>query len=105
MVKIVKGSKTLKVTKSAFDNYYANSGWRLETASAENAEIEKAEELNSDDNSADEWEGYEEEAEEIEKPLSEMNREELTAKAVEMGLDISSVNSNKQLRELIKTNM
>jgi hypothetical protein len=115
MIKIYKNGKTLKVTQSAFNNYYANSGWRLSEASpnfedvkADKKTLKNAESNTNEVDVQDEWEGFDETAdaeEEFEKPLSEMNRDELTAKAKSLGLNISNVNSNKQLRELIKSHM
>jgi hypothetical protein len=110
MVKIVKDNKVLTVTKSAFKNFYENAGWSVlsgtPSVDVKAEEVANTNSMNTED-STDEWDGYEEEAEqeEIEKPLSEMNREELTEKALAMGLDISKVTSNKQLRELIKSHM
>ena len=43
--------------------------------------------------------------EEPEKPLSEMNREELTEKAESLGINISGLTKNAQIREKIKSCM
>jgi hypothetical protein len=111
MIKIYKGDRVLNVTKAAYDNYYLNSGWQLKktvensTEASENIINETVEETVEQPIEHDEWEEAVNETVEVEKPLSEMNRDELTNKAISMGLDISGVTSNKQLRELIKSNM
>lgn len=43
------------------------------------------------------------EEEEVEKPLSEMNRQELERKANSLGVDITGLTTNKQIREAIRS--
>lgn len=114
MVSIVKGKKAMTVSRSAYDNFYKQNGWEIVNGNKKNEkpeeviEQETVEEVNSqDDVSDDDWADIEEdEADEegIEKPLSEMNRQELEEKATELGIDFSNVKSNKQLRDLIRSN-
>ena len=40
----------------------------------------------------------------VEKPLSEMNNYELKQKAESLGIDISGLKSNKEIREAIRAN-
>lgn len=89
MVSIVKGSKTLSVTRSAYDNFYKRNGWGLSEGYSESSE------------SGDEWDDVLNE--ENEKSLSEMNNAELREKAEAMGIDITGLTSNKQIRERIRS--
>lgn len=115
MVKIIKNGKTMTVARSAYEEIFKPNGWAIangevkENIQEENVTPEPIED-NQEDNQEDEltdddWADAEEEAEDLEgvtKPLSEMNRQELENRAIELGIDISKANSNKQLRELIK---
>lgn len=102
MLRIVKGKRTLKVTDKAYENFYKNNGWEIEKrlgtgkASASNSKKPKVEETETED----EWAGIEDE--EVRKPLSEMNRQELEQYAAELGVDLTGLSSNKQYREAIK---
>jgi len=112
MVKIAKDGVINIVPMSAFNNYFKSFGWEIvgenytppipviEEKPAEL--VDKVEEAEQD-----EWDEVLDELkdEEVEKPLSEMNKEELLAKAQSMGIDISKANTNKQLREVIKSYM
>ena len=92
--------KQLQVSRSAFKNFYQNAGWVLTnnaTASKQAAAFDEAESID---------EGWDEvlEEEEVTKPLSEMTREELVAKATALGIDTTNA-STKQLRAMIKAAM
>lgn len=114
MVVITKGKKAMTVSRSAYNNFYKQNGWEIANGDNKNEkpeeviEQETVEKENSqDDVTDDDWADIEEEESEeegIEKPLSEMNRQELENKAAELGIDISNAKSNKQLRELIRNN-
>ena len=110
-VTIKKGDKTLTVMKSAFEEYFANQGWSISNVGKLVAVVETAPEkpiaepeVEANDSEEEDWSEFEEEEvdEEIEKPLSEMNRAELEQKANSLGIDISEAKTNKQLREIIK---
>lgn len=118
MVNIVKGGITKKVSQSAFDDYFKPQGWEIAgevksspipVKKAEKVKPEKVEEVkveeNSDEEVSDEdWDEAIDELvdEEVEKPISEMNKNELIAKAESLGIDTTGL-SNKQLREAIKS--
>lgn len=118
MVKIVNGNKVNYVPVSAFDNFFKPFGWEIagEDDSSPEPIVTDTEvsekpvtvpENDSDDGSDDEWDDVMDELndEEVEKPISEMNRAELVEKAKKMGIDTSKLNTNKQLREAIKSAM
>lgn len=115
MIRIVKGNLVNTVSKSAFDNYFKSQGWDivkgdnippipvLEEEVEEPVEaVETEAEVIEDD--SDEWNDVLEELqdEEIEKPLSEMNKKELMEKAQSLGVNVKGLETNKQLREAIK---
>lgn len=94
MVEITKGSGSMEVTYSAYENFYKSAGWVLSI---------------KDVSSVTGTEGFESEEdwdevlkEENEKPLSQMNNTELIEKAISLGLKVNGNVSNKQLREMIK---
>ena len=93
MVQIKKDALKLKVTNSAYKNFYKDAGWDLVDAAEEHGEWAEAE--------AEEWA----EAEGVTKPLSEMNRSELEAYAAQLNVDLTGLSSNKQYREAIKAVM
>lgn len=94
---IGKGTeKVLTIPKSAYDNFYKGAGWQFDSATAKTSKTSLEE---------DEWAGYDENEEEITKPLSEMNRAELEEYAAKLGVDLSGLTSNKQYREAIKAAM
>ena len=93
MVQIKKDALKLKVTNSAYKNFYKDAGWDLVDAAEEHGECAEAE--------AEEWA----EAEGVTKPLSEMNRSELEAYAAQLNVDLTGLSSNKQYREAIKAVM
>ena len=110
-IEIKKGNKTKKVSMSMFHNYYENAGWKvssnseIEANEAEDAAVDETNEVDNDEaNSEDEWDELEDE-EDFEKPISEMNNAELKQYAAEHNIDISGLNSNKQIREAIKAAM
>lgn len=122
MVVIVKGDKKLTVPTSAYNNYYKNAGWiirngkKQEKELEDNNSVEKEEKEVIDDvteeteeNSNEDADGSDDEDwdsvmedEEVEKPLSEMNRQELEDKAASLGVDITGLSTNKQIREAIR---
>lgn len=99
---VKKGKATKLVNESVYENYLKNAGWVVEGEEIKSEPIqnEVPEEI-EEEYSDEEWD----EDEEVEKPISEMNNEELKEKAISMGIDISSLKSNKQLREAIKAAM
>ena len=120
MVEIRKGKTVTSVSLSAYNNYFKDSGWelvggdeKLPTTTPDVPEVEEVkndveENVDSDDVSDEDWDEALEEDEElkdndIEKPLSEMNKEELLAKASSLGLNVSENSTNKQIREAIKS--
>lgn len=101
MLLIGKGKKKLKVTDKAYDNFYKNSGWEVLKQLGTKVKKPVKETVESE---VDEWEGVEDDSE-VKKPLSEMNRQELEEYAAELGVDLSGLTSNKQIREAIKAAM
>lgn len=111
MVKIYKiGNNPKTVSLQAFHNYYENFGWELDDSSIKKVqqsidvkkiedkhEVEEIEQETSDE----EWDEAIMDDEEIEKPLTEMNHDELVDKAKSYGIDTVGMN-NKQLRDAIK---
>lgn len=109
MVKIAKGNKVKTTSFSSFENFYKNSGWELvEGSSNKTEEVKPAKKVKEpeiiDEPTDDEWEDAMDD-EEVEKPLSEMNNAELKEYAAKYGIDITGLNSNKQIREAIKAAM
>ncbi len=115
MITITKNGKTTKVSRSAFENFYKGAGWvEMESDSVSvdysNKRVEKIKEvrkeesaIEDEDESDEDWEAAMQE-DEVEKPLSEMNNHELRNKAESMGIDVSGLKSNKELREAIRAN-
>lgn len=106
MVRIKKGTKARVVSLASFHNYYKNSGWELcDEVPAKDEPVSEFEdniqESDEDEVSDSEWDEAMED--EVEKPLSEMNRSELEAKAASLGIDISGLTKNAQIREKIKS--
>ena len=108
-VKIFKGDKTKEVSKSAFENFFKNSGWEIageKPATSQSTEkkakevVEETEEINNDDA----WEEVlaEEEDEGIEKPLSEMTKKELIEYAEANGISLAGLNTAAQCRQAIQ---
>lgn len=123
-IKIQKNDSVKTVSEAAYKNYFKDFGWVVaegdepsvaptETEVVEEAPAEVTEEAvetveaetnEVEDEVADEeWEEAIAE-EDVEKPLSEMNREELIAKAESLEIDTDGKN-NSQLRKAIKEKM
>lgn len=100
MVIISKGEKKLKVTKSAYKNFYKHAGWVVEK---EKVKVQSV--IDTDDTSDEEWDEVMADDEEPTKPLSEMNRAELEEAAKELGVNLVGLSTNKQIREAIKAAM
>lgn len=117
MITIIKNGKTTKVSKSAFENFYKGAGWvekdsDVVSVDYSNKRIEKIKEVRQqetveepveEDESDEDWEAAMQE-DDVEKPLSEMNNYELKQKAESLGIDISGLKSNKEIREAIRAN-
>lgn len=114
MVRISKGNLVNTVPKSAFDNFFKSQGWKIvggdytppvPVEDKPKKVVKEAEVSNDEEINDDEWDEALDELsdDEAEKPLSEMNKEELITKATLMGIDISNLTTNKQLREAIKS--
>ena len=110
MVKIAKGNLVNTVPKSAFDNFFKSQGWEMVEGDyapsipiVEEKEVEEV--VEEQEENSDEWDEVMDELkdDEVEKPLSDMNKEELISKANSLGMDITGLNTNKQLREAIKS--
>ncbi len=126
-VTITKGELSKRVSFGAYRNYYKDFGWVL-TEGVEPSVSPVTEEVAEDtvdeqpeitdevvEDSVDEAEITEDEVadeewdeaiaeEDVEKPLSEMNRDELVAKAESLGIEVDGKN-NSQLRKAIKEKM
>lgn len=116
MVRIAKGNLIATVTNSAFDNFFKSQGWDIvegdytppvpveEEKVIEQAVENSDGEINDEEINDDEWDEALDELnyEDVEKPLSEMNKVELLEKAKSLKIDVSDLNTNKQLREAIK---
>lgn len=96
MVVIKKGKKTAKVTKSAYKNFFKGHGWLIDDSGV-NEDIKTNESI--EDTSDEDWD---EVMEEVEKPLSEMNKQELEIKAASLGVNINGLTTNKQIRDAIR---
>lgn len=117
MIKIAKDGKAIHVPASAFVNFFKPFGWEIVEEDytppapvvEEKSEPvpEKVEAKETEEQYSDEWDEVLDELkdEEAEKPLSEMNKEELLAKAKAMGIEVPKTSTNKQLREAIKSYM
>ena len=115
MIKITKDGKVQLVSKSAFDNFFKSQGWVIGEAGEtppspiplkeeKPVELSEAPEAVEEDDS-EEWDDILEELNdsEAEKPLSEMTKKELVEKAKSLGIALSGSETNKQLREAIKS--
>lgn len=93
MVTIKKGKMVKNVTSSAFANFYKNTGWTAVTGSpSNNSKVEEEED----------WDSVIEEEKALEKPLEDMTRKELEAKAKELGIDLTGLGKTAQIREAIR---
>lgn len=104
MVVIKKGTNRLKVTNSAYKNFYQYAGWVVEEEKTKKKEKPQPE-VNNDEVSDEEWDEAMSDDEEPTKPLSEMNRAELEELAKELGVNLAGLSTNKQIREAIKAAM
>lgn len=96
-VSIAKGKRRYDgVNLKVYNNYYKNAGWLI---------VNSAINHSGDEEDAEEWDKLLEEEGGEEKPLSELNREELEAKAREMGVSLDGLTTVKQFREAIKAAM
>lgn len=112
MVKISKNGKRMDVPSAAYQNFYKGAGWFIveepKTVTDVAEPFDDVHGLVTDDEEVDdsEWDEVEEEEPEIpegvEKPIAQMNHDELIEKAVRMGVDVSDNPNNKQLRERIR---
>lgn len=123
MVTIKKNGKTKLVSYAAYCTLFKDAGWVVEGEDNSPSQpvvedkVEKADdvvetdvvedentveaEVSEEDEVADEeWDEAIAETE-VEKPLSEMNREELISKAESLGVEVGNKN-NDQLRKAIK---
>lgn len=98
MITIRKGKMTKEVPASAFANYYQNSGWVADDEPVKKKVVENISE--PDEVSDEDWDSVMED----EKPVSEMNREELIAKAKSLGISVGNMN-NRQLKDAIRNMM
>ena len=122
LVTIAKNNMQKVVSFTAFRNFFKDSGWEIvgeeksptshikeevkeeviEPVEEENTSDEVVEDTEASDDEIPDEEWDEAIAEEdVEKPLSEMNHDELVAKAESLGLTASGKN-NSQLRKMIK---
>lgn len=108
MLNISKDGKVLKVTETAFKEYYKDFGWvpkateNVAKEPAEDTNEEAVEENPIEENPIeenDDWNDIEEE--EVEKPISNMSKDELIAYANEHGINIDGINRTSQIREAI----
>lgn len=124
-IEIVKGKEKRLVSKASFENFFKDNGWKMAgeipaSSINQNVQNEKKseetiksmvdeEELNtehsgeSDESIKDEWdEAMEEDEEEVEKPISEMTRNELVEYAKANDISLAGLNKTSQFREAIR---
>ena len=133
LIEIVKGNKKQLVSKDSFENFFKDNGWKVAgkipassdsqkaqnklenedaiktTVSEENHEIEPSTDSN-ESSIDDEWdevlqEESDEESEEVEKPISEMTRNELIKYANKNDISLAGLNKTNQFREAIREAM
>lgn len=124
MLKITKNGKTLEVTKGAFENTFKDQGWVIAngisntgveaemSSTSQNNEPEGETEddipvddvdESEDETSDEEWDDVDEEDDEVEKPISEMSKNELIQKAESLGIDLSGQKyTSNQIRDMIR---
>lgn len=115
MVELTKDGKIIKVPASSYKNFFKSQGWvitdgveKQSTPTPVTAKkkvepiVEEEIEVDVDDSSDEDWDEVLAD-EDVEKPLSEMNKKELLDKAASLGMDVSDQLTNKQLREAIKS--
>ena len=110
-VKISKNGMEKEVSVSAFENFFKNSGWEIagdkKPATSQSKKEEKVKEVVEEpveNNSDDEWDEVLED-EEIEKPISEMNKKELLDYAENNGISLAGLNTVNQFRQAIQDYM
>lgn len=109
-VKISKNGMEKEVSVSAFENFFKNSGWEIAgdkkpaTSQSKKEEKEEVVEEPVENNSDDEWDEVLED-EEIEKPISEMNKRELLDYAERNGISLAGLNTVNQFRQAIQDYM
>lgn len=115
MIKIRKGSKTLLIPAGAYDTIYAPAGWEKEDNTAKAVEepqkVEETPEPLEDVPEEESDEELDEEGEDVEyvdpeelneKPLEELDFEELKILAEYLGINTKGLKSKKEVREAIK---
>ena len=111
MVNIIKGSKTLSVPVGAYNNMYAPAGWELAdkvTKSIQKAEPKKEkkqpepEPVKNQEPEEEEDVVYVDPEELQEKPLEELDFDELKILAEYLNVNIKGMKSSKAIREAIK---
>lgn len=93
MIKIKRGTHELEVTQGAFKSIYAPAGY---TAVAQPVEMPET------FDEVEEPEFEEEEPELAEKPLSEMNFNELKEYAAQLGIQTSGMRTRRELKQAIQ---
>lgn len=110
-INIEKDGKIKNVTKAAFLNFFKDNGWVESDGSTPTVikkEVKKEEKVeetfdqNENDNQQDEWAEVMEEDEDIEKPISEMTKDELIQYANDNDIDINGLTKVGQIREAIR---
>ena len=128
-IEIFKNGEKRKVSKSAFENFFKDSGWVEVGKTPASSSLDSYQVVEKSDNKVkskvdieedkfeasdesnesfeDEWDEVlsEEEDEEIEKPISEMNKEELIAYAKKHDISLAGLSKVSQYREAIREAM
>lgn len=112
MVKITNGNSVLTVTSGAYHSMYKPQGWRPVDEQVQAKVVapakKKAEPISVGIEAPEPDPDTDVEAEELEtedlseKPLKEMSFEELRAYATQLKIDITDLDSKKNLREAIR---
>lgn len=110
MIKIMKGSRTLTIPAGAYESMYAPNGWELvgtkkktekkskEEPKSELEVTEEPEEVTEDEEDVE----YVDPEELLEKPLEELDFEELKILAEYLDISTKGLKSKKEVREAIK---
>ena len=118
MIKIRKGSKTMVIPAGAYEPIYAPSGWEIDGKKPENSPekatpetpekapvdepSESPEEVETEELEEDEDVEYVDPEELNEKPIEELDFEELKILAEYLGVNIKGLKSKKEVLEAIK---
>ena len=115
MVKIKKGKLTLTVPAGAVRKY-TSAGWELAESSKSESKVTKptvpytdmnegetADYTQLEDDPTEEEVEYVDPEELAQRPLSELDREELRILAEYKGIDVSEITSTKQLRNALRS--